>query len=116
MSNKSPWLSRSEKGKVYKVPVSHGEGRFVCSKDEYEKLLSNGQIAIQYVDENGKASMDTRFNPNGSFMAIEAITSPCGRVLGKMAHSERVESRLAINVPDKNDMEIFRAGVEYFTK
>ena len=112
----SPWLKNCEVGQIHTVPVSHGEGRFVANKDTIEALVSNGQIAFQYVDDNGKPSNSTAFNPNGSMMAIEGITSLDGRVLGKMAHSERIGNGVAINIYGEKDQKIFESGVEYFSK
>ena len=113
-SNLSPWLMYRELGSVATVPVSHGEGRFVCSDEMLKSLIENGQIAFQYCDANGVPSMSTDVNPNGSVMAIEGITSPDGRVLGKMAHSERTGNNLYRNVPGKGESCIFRAAVDYF--
>ena len=110
----SPWLSCTEPGKVYTVPVSHGEGRFYASEALVKQLAANGQIATQYVDLNGEPTMDTEFNPNGSVWAIEGITSPDGRILGKMGHSERVGKYLYKNVPGDYDMGLFRSAVKYF--
>jgi len=114
VSNKSPWLQKAELGGVYAIPASHGEGRFVASKEWIEKLAANGQIATQYVDVNGNATMNEDFNPNGSFYAIEGITSPDGRVLGKMAHSERRGDSVAVNITGNQDQKIFESGVAYF--
>lgn len=113
-SNLSPWLSNVEVSDVYNVPISHGEGRFVASKNVLDVLIKNGQIATQYVDLNGSATMDMPYNPNGSIMAIEGITSPDGRVFGKMGHSERVGEDLYKNIPGEFDQKIFEAGVNYF--
>ncbi len=113
-SNKSPWLAATEPGQVYCVPISHGEGRFLASEETVRALAENGQIATQYVDLAGVPSMDTAHNPNGSVYAIEGITSPDGRVLGKMGHSERVGQHLYKNVPGAYDMGLFRSAVEYF--
>ena len=113
-SVKSPWLSGAELGQVYTVPISHGEGRFLASDELVRKLAENGQIATQYCDELGVPSMDTAFNPNGSVFAIEGITSPDGRVLGKMGHSERVGQYLYRNVPGRFDMQLFQSAVRYF--
>ena len=113
-SNKSPWLSETNVGDIYSVPISHGEGRFLASEELIKKLAENGQIATQYVDENGEASSDIHFNPNGSCFAVEGITSPDGRVFGKMGHSERYEDGLYKNVPGNYDIKMFRAAVEYF--
>lgn len=113
-SNKSPWFSNVKVGDIFTVPVSHGEGRFVACEEEIKRLIANGQIATQYVDFNGNATYDINFNPNGSYYAVEGITSPDGRVLGKMAHSERIGKRVSINVYGEMDMKIFKSGVEYF--
>ena len=113
-SNKSPWLTDTEVGDIYSVPVSHGEGRFIASDELIHRLAENGQIATQYVDEKGKATSDIHFNPNGSFYAIEGITSPDGRVFGKMGHSERYAADLYKNVPGNYDIKMFRSAVKYF--
>ena len=113
-SNKSPWLSKTNVGDVYTVPISHGEGRFIASDEVLQKMIANGQIATQYVDLDGNATTDILFNPNGSVLAIEGITSPDGRVFGKMGHSERIGNGLYKNVPGKFDMGMFEAAVEYF--
>ena len=115
-SNKSPWLYNTNVGDVYTVPISHGEGRFVATKAELRRLIDNGQIATQYVDLADHPTDNVRFNPNGSIMAIEGITSPDGRVFGKMAHSERIGTGISKNVPGEKDQKIFISGVEYFTK
>lgn len=114
VSNKSPWLAEAELGGVYVNPVSHGEGRFVASDEWLKKLFANGQVATQYVDEDGNPTMDEYWNPNGSYMAIEGITSPDGRVYGKMAHSERRGDAVAKNIYGEQDMKIFESGVKYF--
>ena len=113
-TNKSPWLAATEVGEVYTVPISHGEGRFFASRELVEQLAKNGQIATQYVDLGGVPTMDTQFNPNGSICAIEGITSPDGRVLGKMGHSERIGAGLYRNVPGKYEMGLFTSAVKYF--
>ena len=113
-SNKSPWLAETEVGEVYSVPVSHGEGRFLADEALIRSLAANGQIATQYVDENGSATSDVRFNPNGSAFAIEGITSPDGRVFGKMGHSERYAPDLYRNVPGNYDVKLFLSAVKYF--
>ena len=113
-SNLSPWLSACKVGEVYKVPVSHGEGKIVAPIAELEKMKANGQIATQYADLSGNATMVSPFNPNGSMWAIEGITSPDGRVLGKMGHSERIGDNLYKNVEGDFDMKIFESGVKYF--
>ncbi len=115
-SNLSPWLKNAAPGSVYAVPISHGEGRFLASDAEIAQLAKNGQIATQYVDLNGEPTDDVRFNPNGSAYAIEGITSPDGRVFGKMGHSERVGKGLYKNVPGDYDIGLFRAAVDYFNK
>ena len=113
-SNKSPWLSLTNVGDVYTVPISHGEGRFLCSEELVRQLAANGQIATQYVDLQGNATTDVHFNPNNSVYAIEGITSPDGRVFGKMGHSERKGSYLYKNVPGNYDIKMFEAAVKYF--
>ena len=113
-STKSPWFSSVNAGDVFSVPISHGEGRFVVSDEMLQKLIANGQIATQYVDLNGKQADTIEFNPNGSVCAIEGITSPDGRVLGKMGHSERKGDNLYKNVPFEKDQKIFESGVKYF--
>ena len=112
--NKSPWLSKARVGEVYTVPISHGEGRFLAEAEMIRQLAENGQIATQYVDLEGNATMDVRFNPNGSMEAIEGITSPDGRVLGKMGHSERIGSGLYRNVAGNYDIHLFESAVQYF--
>ena len=113
-SNTSPWLAETNVGDIYNVPISHGEGRFFASEQVIRNLAANGQIATQYVDLNGNPTANVRFNPNNSAFAIEGITSPDGRVLGKMGHSERIGNQVAKNIPGQKDQKIFRAGVEYF--
>lgn len=115
VSNKSPWLKKAELGGVYTVPISHGEGRFVADKEWIDKLFANGQVATQYVDMDGNPTMDEYYNVNGSYYAIEGITSPDGRVLGKMAHSERKGVAVAVNIYGEQDQKIFESGVEYFS-
>ena len=114
VTNKSPWLQGAELGGVYTNPASHGEGRFVASDEWLDKLFANGQVATQYCDLDGNVSMDEEWNVNGSYRAIEGITSPDGRVLGKMAHSERRADSVAINIYGEQDMKIFESGVKYF--
>ena len=114
VSNKSPWLQEAGLGKVYCNPASHGEGRFVAPKEWLDKLFANGQVATQYCDQEGNTSMDEEYNINGSYCAIEGITSPDGRCLGKMAHSERRDSAVAINIYGEQDIRIFESGVAYF--
>jgi phosphoribosylformylglycinamidine synthase len=113
-SVKSPWLSFANVGDIYSVPISHGEGRFLASEEQIRQLAENGQIATQYADLSGNASNDIQFNPNGSVCAVEGITSPDGRVFGKMGHSERTGSGLYKNVPGEYDMRMFEAAVRYF--
>ena len=113
-SNKSPWLSACKVGDLHTVPISHGEGRFVCPPELMEQLIQNGQIATQYVDEHGQPTMNIRYNPNGSFLAVEGITSPDGRVFGKMGHSERYSDNVYKNVDGIKDNGMFRNAVDYF--
>ena len=113
-SNRSPWLRETRPGDVYLVPISHGEGRFLADDATLQRLQANGQIATQYVDLDGNATMDVRFNPNASRMAIEGITSPDGRVFGKMGHTERWAKDLYKNVPGEYDMKMFASAVKYF--
>ena len=113
-SNKSPWLSRCDINDEHLIAISHGEGRFVCSQTLLNQLIDNGQIATQYVDLTCQPTMDLRYNPNGSVMAIEGITSPDGRVFGKMGHSERYGERLYKNVTGDKYQPIFEGGVNYF--
>ena len=114
VTNKSPWLAQVELGGVYTNPASHGEGRFVASKEWIDRLFANGQVATQYCDLNGNISMDEEWNVNGSYCAIEGITSPDGRVFGKMAHSERRARSVAMNIYGEQDLKIFESGVKYF--
>ena len=114
VSNKSPWLQKAQLGGVYCNPASHGEGRFVANDEWLEKLFANGQVATQYVTPDGQLSVDEEWNVNGSYMNIEGITSPDGRILGKMAHSERRGDGVAINIYGEQDIKIFESGVEYF--
>ncbi len=114
VTNRSPWLMKAELGGIYSVPASHGEGRFVASEEWIRKLAANGQIATQYVDLLGNPTMEEAFNPNGSYFAIEGITSPDGRVLGKMAHSERRGTSVAVNIFGEQNQYIFESGVAYF--
>ena len=126
-SNLSPWLRCAELGATYVIPISHGEGRFVAPQEWLDRLFRNGQVATQYVDLNGNPTMDEEYNMNGSYMAIEGITSPDGRVFGKMGHSERRSTsnvaaadgsgrmvRSAMNIPGNDDQLIFESGVAYF--
>ena len=117
-SNRSPWLMYAQPGNVHTCPVSHGEGKFIAPEALIAKLAANGQIATQYCDEAGAPAMDVRWNPNGSMDAIEGITSPDGRVFGKMGHSERVGhgKPLYCNVPGDYDNHMFQAAVDYFAK
>ena len=114
VTNKSPWLAGAKLGSVYCNPASHGEGRFVAPKEWLDKLFANGQVATQYCDPEGNVSMDEEWNVNGSYMAVEGITSPDGRCLGKMAHSERRGESVAINIYGEQDLKIFESGVKYF--
>ena len=114
VTNKSPWLQKAKLGGVYCNPASHGEGRFVANEEWIQKLFANGQVATQYVDVNGNLAQEEEWNINGSYAAIEGITSPDGRILGKMAHSERIGTSVAINIYGEQDMKIFESGVEYF--
>ena len=114
-SDLSPWLSKCEVGDVHNIAISHGEGRFVASTELLYSLIDNGQIATQYVDEHGVPSMDLSVNPNGSAYAIEGITSPEGRVLGKMGHTERAARGLYQNVPGNAFLPLFEGGVAYFS-
>ncbi len=114
VTNKSPWLQKAELGGVYTNPASHGEGRFVAKQEWLDRLFANGQVATQYCDPEGNVSMDEEWNVNGSYCAIEGITSPDGRVLGKMAHSERRGRSVALNIYGEQDLQIFESGVAYF--
>ncbi len=115
VSNKSPWLALADLGGVYTNPASHGEGRFVAPQDVIDRLFANGQVATQYVNEAGSPTMDEEWNVNGSYAAIEGITSPDGRVFGKMAHVERCGEGVAVNIYGEQDMKVFESGVKYFT-
>lgn len=114
VTNKSPWLAKAQVGGVYTNPASHGEGRFVASREWIEKLMANGQIATRYCDLDGNFTNDEYWNINGSYCGIEGITSPDGRVLGKMAHSERRDHGVAVNIYGEQDLKIFESGVAYF--
>lgn len=114
-SNLSPWLANTQVGDMHTVAISHGEGRFIATPEVMEKLINNGQVATQYVDSNGVPSMSLNVNPNGSIMSVEGITSPDGRVFGKMGHCERAGRDLYVNIPDFHEQPLFEAGVEYFT-
>ena len=114
VSNKSPWLRGAKLGETYVTPASHGEGRFVAKKEWLDRLFANGQVATQYADINGAVSMDEEWNVNGSYMAIEGITSPDGRCFGKMAHAERRDTAVAMNIYGEQDLKIFESGVAYF--
>ena len=116
VSNLSPWMSKAKLGGSYVVPISHGEGRFVATSEWLDQLFANGQVATQYVDLDGTPTMQEPYNMNGSYMAIEGITSPDGRVLGKMAHSERRREGTYLNIYGEQDQGIFESGVEYFMK
>jgi phosphoribosylformylglycinamidine synthase len=113
-SVKSPWLSGVEAGDLFTIPVSHGEGRFVASDAVMKQLIENGQVATQYVTPCGNPSGSIEWNPNGSDCAVEGITSPDGRVFGKMGHSERRGENLYRNVPGEKDQKVFESGVKYF--
>lgn len=115
VSNKSPWLQEAELGGVYVNPASHGEGRFVAPKEWLDRLFANGQVATQYCDPAGNVSMDEEWNINGSYCAVEGITSPDGRVLGKMCHSERIGDHVAMNITGEQNLRIFESGVKYFS-
>lgn len=114
VTNKSPWLTGAVTGEVYCTPASHGEGRFVAAGEWIDKLFAGGQVATQYVNEKGTPTMDEEWNVNGSYAAIEGITSPDGRILGKMAHAERIGESVAINIYGEQDMKLFASGVNYF--
>ena len=114
VSNDSPWLSLMQAGDIITVPISHGEGRFTAPEAVLRQLIRNGQIATQYVDFEGRPSGDIRFNPNGSLLAVEGLTSPDGRILGKMGHSERIGKYLYKNVPGEYDLRLFEAAAAYF--
>ena len=113
-SNKSPWLSKCNVDDIHTIAISHGEGRFVGPEKLLRELAAKGQIATQYVDLSGNATSDVAFNPNDSMYAIEGITSPDGRVIGKMGHSERIGKGLYKNVPGEYDIRMFEAAVKYF--
>ena len=115
-SVRSPWLTKVNVGDVFTVPVSHGEGRFIASDEVLAELVKNGQVMTQYVDPAGNATMDIRFNPNGSMCAIEGILSGDGRVFGKMGHSERTGNGLYQNVDGSYDMKLFESAVEYYNR
>lgn len=114
VSKLSPWFNKVNLGDEFVIPISHGEGRFVASPEVLKELKENGQIATQYVDLDGMATYDIRYNPNGSVLAIEGITSKDGRILGKMGHSERSYTGIIKNVPGNPDQKIFESGVDYF--
>ena len=113
-SKLSPWFSKVNLGEEFIIPISHGEGKFVASEEVLKELIENGQIATQYVDMQGNANYDIAYNPNGSTLAIEGITSKDGRILGKMGHSERSYTGIIKNVPGNPDQKLFESGVEYF--
>ena len=115
-SKKSPWFNEVSLGEVHSIPISHGEGRFVASEDLLKELVENDQIATQYVDLEGNMAMNMPYNPNGSSLAIEGITSRDGRILGKMGHSERIGDNLYKNIPGEFDQKLFKSGVDYFRK
>jgi phosphoribosylformylglycinamidine synthase len=110
----SPWFIHHEPGDIHFIPASHGEGRFIASPGKIKQLMEKGQIATQYVDMEGDPTMDVNFNPNGSMNAVEGVTSPDGRVLGKMGHTERISSNTAINIPGDKNQKLFQSGVDYF--
>lgn len=114
VSTRSPWLAAVEPGDIHTIAISHGEGRFMADQETLARLAANGQIATQYVDMDGKPTMDIRYNPNGSLWAIEGITSPDGRVLGKMGHTERRGEQVAKNIPGEKNQKLFASGVAYF--
>ena len=114
VSKLSPWFNNVQLGDIHSIPVSHGEGRFIVSPTVFAKLQKNGQIATQYVDEQGQATYNIHYNPNGSMEAVECITSPDGRILGKMGHSERIGDQVGKNVPGNKDQQLFAAGIGYF--
>jgi len=113
-SVKSPWFAGVEEGDIHTIAISHGEGRFVGTDEEIRALFANGQVATQYVNFEGEPVKEMPFNPNGSMYAIEGITSPDGRVLGKMGHSERMGDHVGINAPGNTDQKLFESGVNYF--
>jgi len=113
-SKLSPWFNKVELGEEFAIPVSHGEGRFIANEETLKTLIENGQIATQYVDEEGMPTYDIQYNPNNSIYAIEGITSPDGRILGKMGHSERGYQDFVKNIPGKKDQKLFESGVEYY--
>lgn len=114
VSKLSPWFNKVNLGDEFVIPISHGEGRFVANDEVLKELKENGQIAVQYVDLEGNATYDIAYNPNGSSLAIEGITSKDGRILGKMGHSERSYTGIIKNVPGNPDQKIFESGIEYF--
>lgn len=114
VSKLSPWFNKIDLGEEFAIPISHGEGRFVAKESVLNELKANGQIATQYVDLEGCATYDIAYNPNGSSLAIEGITSKDGRILGKMGHSERSYTHIIKNVPGNPDQKLFMSGVEYF--
>ena len=115
-STNSPWLNGVNVGDIHTIPVSHGEGRFVAPKEVLEELFKNGQVFTQYVDENNNPTMESPYNPNGSMLAIEGIISKCGRVIGKMGHSERQGNNRFKNIYGPMDQKLFESGVNYFKK
>lgn len=114
VSTLSPWFNEVEAGDIHTIAISHGEGRFVASEQLIAQLMERGQVATQYVDLSGNPSNDIRYNANGSMAAVEGISSPDGRVLGKMGHSERIGDYVAVNIPGNKDQRIFASGINYF--
>lgn len=114
VSNLSPWFNNVKVGDIHAIPISHGEGRFYAKDSVMKKLINNGQISTQYVDANGNATEDIKCNPNGSIFAVEGISSPDGRILGKMAHSERISYGTLKNISGNKDQKIFDAGIKYY--
>ncbi|MBR0168589.1 MAG: phosphoribosylformylglycinamidine synthase subunit PurQ, partial [Synergistaceae bacterium] len=116
VNNNSPWMRFTKRGDIYSIPISHGEGRFVCGEDEFSRLMINGQIAGQYCDFEGRPSMLTQYNPSGSEYAVECVTSPDGRIIGRMGHVERAGENLYRNVPGNFSMKFFEAACNYFAE
>ena len=116
MSNNSPWLAGLKEDEIYNIALSHGEGKFVCNAETFNKLYQNGQIAFCYVDDKGKPTTCAPYNPNGSYYAIEGIVSPDGLILGKMGHTERYKKGLYKNIYGNKEQQIFKNAIKYFTK